>query len=339
MNRNRPITKTDVARAIGVSHMTVTRVLHDSTLVREATRKRVLAACRRLNYRPNLIAASLRMRKSHVFGVVVPSLSHSYFARLISAVESKAGASGYHILVTQILKQELQHIDQISFLLGQRIEGVFIAMRRCGKPVYDCFKSGGIPIVFLDNPGPKGAVFIGTEDYQGGFKAAAHLIGLGHRRIAHITGPTDHYTARQRLQGYLAALKAHGIRSDKNDVIFTNFQSIDGYQAAERLFQAGAKHTAVFCANDYLAVGFMSWAYNHGIKVPEQMSVIGFTGDEIGQYSAPPLTTMVQHTGIMGIKAVEQMLALIEGRRVCSRILVPPELLVRGSTSKIQPLQ
>lgn len=329
------ITKIDVARLTGVSHMTVTRVMHDSPLVVAATRKKVLAACRRLNYRPNLIARSLRMHKSHVLGVIVPTLRHSYYARLISAIEADLKKLGYHILVTQVKDMDLSS-DHFSFLAGQRVEGIFVFAGLRDRSVFDYLRSTNIPVVFLDNPGQKGTVFIGTDDYQGALNATNHLLDLGHKRIAHLAGKADVYTAQQRLAGYLAALKAHGIKSRKEDIIFTNYGLDGGYQAAEKLFQSGKKYTSVFCANDYIAVGLLSWAYNHGIKVPEQISVIGFTGDEIGAYSTPPLTTMVQHTDTIGAEAVKHILALIEDRSMSSRILVKPELLIRMSTAKVK---
>lgn len=328
-----PTTKIDVARSAGVSHMTVTRVLHDSPLVGAPTRKKVLAACRRLNYRPNLVARSLRMQKSHVWGMVVPTLKHSYFARLISAIETRAKTSGYHILVTQIMDAVLD-INHLSFLVGQRVEGVFVSAGLCDKSVFDYLKSANIPVVFLDTPGPKGVAFVGTDDYQGALDATNHLINLGHKRIAHFAGKAGAYTAQRRMAGYLSALKRHGIKSGAKDIIFTNYGLDGGYQAAEKLFRMGINYTAVFCANDYIAVGLLSWADKHGIRVPEQLSVVGFTGDEIGQYSVPPLTTMFQSADKMGERAVDHMLALIEGRHLSSRILVRPELLIRNSTAK-----
>lgn len=313
--------------------MTVTRVLHGSPLVRDATRKKVLAVCRRLNYRPNLIARSLRMQKSHVLGVVVPTLMHDFFARLISAIERRANTFGYHILVTQLGGPELR-IDKISFLFEQRVGGLFVATRHCGKSAHDYLKSGGIPVVFLDQMGPKNAVFIGTDDYRGAVEATSHLIALGHRRIAHLAGGADTYTGRQRAFGYQAALKAHGIAVNKEDIVYTDYSSEGGYKAAEQILRSKRKYTAVFCANDYIAIGLLSWANRHGIQVPAQLSVIGFTGDEVGQYSAPPLTTMVQPTELMGARAVESMIALIEKKHVPGRILLKPELLIRDSTAK-----
>jgi len=327
------ITKIDVAKLAGVSHMTVTRVLHDSPVVQAATRKKVLAACRRLKYRPNLIARSLRTRKSYAFGILVPTLMHSYYARMISAIETQAGKRGYHVLVAQIGEAELQ-TNQIAALFGQRVEGLFISTRHCSKAVYNFLLSGGIPVIFLDIPGPKNTVFIGTDDYHGAFEAVNHLIGLGHERIVHLAGRPDVYTAQQRMLGYKAALKAHGIAYHHGDIVFTNYQADGGFRAAEQIVKSPGKYTAIFCANDYIAMGLLSCAYLHGIRVPQQLSVIGFTGDEAGQYSVPPLTTMVQQTERVGTQAVESMLALMENRPTAFQILLKPELLIRQSTVK-----
>lgn len=334
MPKNRLPTKIDVARAAGVSHATVTRVMQGSPRVLEPTRRQVLAACRKLNYHPDLVARSLRTRKSHLFGFVVPTLIHSYYARLISAMQDRAGALGYQVLVNQTRGAELS-VEHISAMVGQRVAGLFILTRKCSKPLYEYLKSRGVPVVFLDNPGPKGTVFIGTDDYHGAIAATSYLVSLGHRRIAHLAGVPASYAGRRRMLGYLAALKKHGIKSDKSDIMFTNFKLDGGYDAAEQVFQSDRKFTAVFCANDYIAVGLLAWAYNHGIGVPAKMSVVGFTGDEIGQFSAPPLTTVVQPTEVMGAKAVEQMMNIIEGRKVSPRILAPPELLVRSSTARL----
>jgi LacI family transcriptional regulator len=334
MNKKKTITKIDIARAAGVSHMTVTRALVNSPLVRETTRRKVRAVCQKLGYRPNLIARSLRLNKSRVFGVVVPTLAHAYYARLISAIEIKAREFGYHLIISQIQGPRLRE-EHLTFLLGQRIEGLFVVARHSDRPACEQARLAEGSMGFLDNPGPKGAVFIGTDDYNGAITAVNHLISLGHRRIACLAGLADSYAGRKRIRGYQDALKAHGLKTRREDIIITNYSLDGGYQAGELVFNSATEYTAAFCVTDYIAVGLLSWAYNHGIKLPERLSVVGFTGDEIGEYSAPPLTTMLQRADVMGAKAVEQMLALIENRQVTPRILTPPELLTRSSTAEI----
>jgi len=338
VNKNKPTT-TRVAELAGISHMTVSRVLNNSPYVKKETRQKVLAACRKLNYRPNLIATALRSKKSGAIGVIVPTFQHTFYARLLNSIEKKCRKTGYHIITIQGQHKDQQTFitqNELEFLLARQVDGLLIDLR-LDDDILKRLKKESIPTVFVDVP-PKdnGFSFVGTADLDGGKNLTRYLLHLGHRQIAFLAGPKDAYTSERRLAGYRTALIEARINFDKNLVFYTNYTTGGGYEAAKRLLANSAPITAIIGANDYIAIGALSALAENGIKVPQKISVAGFTGDEIGAFTVPPLTTMGQPIEEIGRKAIEILLALIKDpRRPTERILLPATLLKRSSTTSL----
>ncbi len=329
----------DVARAAGVSAMTVTRALNDHSYVRAETRKKVLAACRKLNYRQNLTASILRGSRSKVLGVVVHTFRHSYYARFLDGVEKAAREAGHHIVVLHAegSADECYSLkwDNIEFLLARQIDGLILHVK-FPENIMLRLESERIPIVFVDQSSRRKGLFVGTADHEGAREMTEYILSLGHRRIAFLGGPEDAYTSCERLEGYREALKAAGLSANRNWLTHTDYRLEGGYQAMRQLLvRCGPDaFTAVVSANDYVAIGAMSALREAGIKVPGQMSVAGFTGDEIGAFLNPPLTTMVQPGKEIGIRAVDLLLAKVRGDSTSNKAcLLAPKLVIRSSTA------
>lgn len=336
MNIN--ITKKEVAKLAGVSHMTVSRVLNNFLYVSKNTRQKVFKACQRLNYRSNLIASSLRTKKSYAIGVIIPTFKHTYYARLLNQIEAECKKAGYHIIVIQSEKRnsnpQLEWSD-LEFLLARQIDGFLIDLE-LHREILKKLKNEKIPVVFIDIPAMDNSFpFVGTADFEGGMEITNYLIKAGHRKIVFLAGPSGYYTSERRLAGYKVALSENKIPFLQELICYTDYHTEGGYQATLKLLSGKRNFTAIIGANDYIAIGVLSALNQNGIKVPDEISVVGFTGDEIGSYTVPPLTTMAQPIEEVGAKAVEILLSKIKNpNRPTERILLPAKLLERGSMKK-----
>jgi len=319
--------------------MTVTRALRDSPSVTPATKRRVLSVCRKLNYRPNLVASGLRSRKSYAIGIIIPTFKHTFYARLLNRVEDEARKAGYHIVVFQGERGHAQLVmtwPDMEFLLARQIDGLLIDLELPSEIVRN-LKKERIPAVFVDIP-PKDNdfPFVGTADFDGSRELTNYLISLGHRRILFLGGPADHYTSVQRFAGYRAALRENGLVFSGDLVRHTDYDTEGGYQTCRELLVGQRNFTAIFGVNDYIAIGALSALTEKGISVPGDVSVVGFTGDDIGAHTIPPLTTMVQPVEEIGGRAVEILFARItDSKRPVERLLLPARLMERRSARRI----
>lgn len=318
--------------------MTVSRVINNFSCVKEETRQKVLAACRKLNYRPNLSATTLRTKKSGAIGVIVPTFQHIFYARLLNSAEKACRKADYHIITIQgrYKNQEVSIVQEdFDFLLARQVDGLLIDSK-LEDAIFKRLKKEAIPAVFVDSP-PKdnGFSFVGTADFEGGRDLTRYLLKLGHRQIVFLAGPKDAYTSERRLAGFRDALVETRLHFDKDLVFYTDYTTSGGYEATKRLLADFKKSiTAVIGANDYIAIGALAALAENGIKVPEKISVVGFTGDDIGAFTVPPLTTMAQPIEETGRKAIEILLSLIKDpRRPAKRILLPARLTERSSVA------
>lgn len=328
-------TKKDVARLAGVSHMTVSRVLSNYTHVSTECRRKVWEACRKLKYRQNNIAATLRTGKSNILGVVVPTFKHVFYARLLNQVETECLRAGYHMITihgTMGNTGEPITWAELDFLLTRRIDALLVAVY-LSPEVVKKLKSERIPVVFVDiPPSDHRFPFIGVDNFGGMAELTRYLIQMGHRDIAFLAGYTSSYTSRQRLAGYKAALGEAGVRADDKLIRFTNYSWDGGYKAAQDLIAKDARFSALLGANDYIAMGAMAALSQHNIRIPDQVSVGGFAGDDASEYAIPPLTTMFQPIETIASMAVEILLEIIRGKpHPNKRIILPVSLIKRSS--------
>ncbi len=335
-----PVTLEDIARALNVSKMTVSRAINNHPEISTATRERILAAARKMNYRPNQFARALMTNQSYLIGIVVPDLMHSYFAEICRGVETHARPIGYQNLICSTEEEPRKEQDEIEALLS-RTDGLIVAPATSGSEIkfYQQLLNDGAKIVLIDRvlDGLRCSA-VTTDDVQVGVLATEHLIELGHRRIGHLRGTTAS-TSLQRLEGYKQALAKARIRFDKNLVRGCGFTETDGYAAMKAWIAEGELPTAIFAANDPAAIGAMAAMNDAGLRVPDDVAFVGAGSIHYGDMLRVPLTTVAWSTAAMGQAAAELLLHLIRTKNRAGKpryIVIPPRLVIRHSSQKNQ---
>lgn len=334
--KNTFITIKDIASALNISPSTVSRALKDHPDISQETKDKVVKYAQEMGYQPNSIALSLKSRRSHVIGLVVPEIVHHFFSSVISGIDEVASKAGYNVIISQSNESFEREIHNTRTLLGSRVDGMLIS-RTKETTDYDHFKhinAAGVPMVFFDRTCQGiNADNVIIDDKRAAYDATKYLINTGCKDILHLKGPESLTISHQRLSGYRHALGDNGIAFREDRVIEAdNFEK--GLDAVKKLIDEGNVPQAVFAVNDLTALGAISALKEAGIKVPEQVSVVGFTNGMIGRLSEPPLTTIEQNGYLMGKKAAELLLERIKSEEVLPprTEIIPTKLIVRKST-------
>jgi len=321
-----------VARAAGVSIATVSRIINGTAKVSAERKRAVDAAIAKFNFRPNPAARGLAMGKSTTIGVITQAIDSPFYGEGLRGIESCLQKRGYAALFMSGNWNEQDEARCMAELLARRVDGIIIFSGRLGDAQLAAYARKA-PIVLsgrrLKSPG----VFsLPIEDHQGALLATRHLIELGHRRIAFIAGILDHPDAVERLKGYRRALREAGIAYDPRLVAPGDFHEEGGVEATERLLGSRTKFTALFCVNDQTAYGACLALYRNRLRVPDDVSVIGFDDLHSSAYRVPPLTTVRQSIRVLGESSAEAMFQMLRNER--PRVELPPvELIVRESTA------
>lgn len=326
----RPPTLSDVAKLADVSHQTVSRVLNDHPRVRPETRQRVLDAITALGYRRNSAARTLVTRRSGIIGVVTSGSALFGPTSTLIAIEGAARDAGLYVSVATVAKWQADSVSTVlEHFMSHGVDGVVViaahddaveAVRGFREPV---------PIVMV---GPKGLpaplLSVAVDQYTGARMAVRHLVGLGHREVLHLAGPSDWLDARARVRGWRAELVASGLTATM--LVPGDWSADRGYEVGKELM-AGDLPTAVFAANDQLALGLLRAFAEGGVRVPDDVSVVGFDDVDGSANFYPPLTTIRQEFGPLGRRCMEQLLASIAGEQVKPE-LIQPSIVVRASS-------
>ena len=335
-----PTTLGDIARALNVSKMTVSRAINNHPEINAETRARVLAAAQKMNYRPNQFARALTSKHSYLIAIVVPDLMHSYFAEICRGVESQARPAGYQNLICSTDEDAHKELDEIE-ALWTRTDGLIVASALTASEVksYRKLLNEGGKIVLIDRllDGLR-CPAVTTDDVQVGVLATEHLIKLGHRRIGHLRG-TSASTSQGRLEGYKRAMSKAGLRVDRSLVHDCGFTESDGRAAMTRWIEKGNLPTAMFAANDPAAIGAMEALHDAGLDVPSDVAIVGAGNIHYGDMLRVPLTTVSWSTAAMGQAAAELLLDLIDGKNSeakSRKVTIPPELVVRRSCGAVK---
>jgi DNA-binding LacI/PurR family transcriptional regulator len=333
----RAVVMHDVARLAGVSHQTVSRVLNNHPSVRQETRERVLRAVHQLNYRPNALARGLASRRSHVIGVVsFDTILYGPAATLLG-IERAARAAGYGISIVTLERLDRPGVtDAIDALTEQSVAGVVLIAPMVSAAVAVHGLPTGVPAVVVE-PGTAGGLpSVSVDQVAGARLAVEHLLSLGHQTVLHIAGPRDWLEARDRVEGWRLALEAAG--RPVPPVLAGDWSPRAGYEIGQSL--AGHPDaTAVFCANDHQALGLLRALHQRGVRVPEDVSVVGFDDIPEAEYFSPPLTTIRQDFDEVGRRCVAALLELLDAERSsapASPSPVKPTLVVRDSSASRQ---
>ena len=333
----------DIARDLGVSVVTVSKVLRNHKDIGEETRKRVLRRAKELNYRPNMAARALTTGRTYIAGLIVPDLLHPFFAQVAKALSAALRQHGYGLLLSSSEEDPELERQEIEQMLARRVDVILIASvqetARSLRPI----KAHQTPYVLIDRCfAGCAADFVGTDDVAVGLLAANHLIEQGCTRIAHIGGPAVS-TAADRLQGYRQALAEAGLAAPPGHVIA--IRSGDdrgdrhGYAATRRLLATSPRPDAIFCFNDPVALGAMQAVLESGLRIPEDVAIVGCGNISYSAFLRVPLSTVDQGSAAIGAEAARHALALLKtGKpdRPASTI-VPARLIVRASSLRNAP--
>ncbi|WP_423918713.1 LacI family DNA-binding transcriptional regulator [Frigoribacterium sp. 2-23] len=320
----------DVAALAGVSYQTVSRVLNDSPSIRPATRQRVLDVITEIGYRPNQAARALSTSRSKVIGVLTLQNVHFGPQTMVNAIELEARAAGYRLAIASTTRDDDDVRASLDVLTSQSVEAIIvIAPQRRFFNVIDELDLG-LPIVALDSTQRAKAHSLSVDQFAGARLATRHLIDLGHRHIVHVAGPQDWIEADERMQGFLFEMGEADLSIEPP--ILGDLTADFGYIAGRELLRR-RDYTAVFAANDMMALGLLHAFREADVDVPREVSVVGFDDSPSAAHVWPPLTTVRQDFELIGRRALELVLAELDGNEVVDLTLIPPELVVRGSTA------
>ena len=323
----------DVAREAGVSVATVSRVFNDSGRVNEETRRRVRAVAEKLRFWPNGVARSLITNRTHAIGVLLPDLHGEFFSEVIRGVDLAARHEGLHVLVSSSHSDTRELVAALRAMRG-RIDGLIImtpepeSIPAIRANAWDC------PVVLL-GPGGETPDFdtVALANFEGAYAVVRHLQRLGHRRVATITGPAGNRDAQQRLEGYRVAMREGGVPHTRALEVRGDFTEPAGYQAAQVVLAMKPRPTALFVANDVMAVGALGALREAGLRLPRDMAVAGFDDIAIARHLTPPLTTVHVDAYQLGERALRRLLRRDAGEPAPGRSheVLPTWLVVRAS--------
>jgi LacI family transcriptional regulator len=302
----------DVAREAGVSFSTVSRVVNNNKHVKAETRERVLNAMMRLGYVVNQQARSLAGGRSQVIGLLVPDVGNGYIGEIIRGVDEELAAAQYELMLYTTHRRRTKESVYVATLARGLADGLLLVVPDDPGAYLDSLAQQNFPYVLVDHQGINEACpAVGATNWQGGYAATTYLIEMGHRRIGFITGNMRLGSAVDRLAAYRAALTDHGIGFDPELVVEGDFQQPSGYQGASALLALADRPTAIFASNDIMAFGAMEAVHSHNLRIPEDVSVLGF--DDIPQagHVHPGLTTIRQPLEQMGRLATQMLLKKI----------------------------
>lgn len=327
----------DIAKALNITASTVSRALNNHPGISDATRKAVEATAKKMDYRPNHIAAALRSGKSYIIGVLVPSADKSIFPSVIRGLEEEVNKEGYSVIVGQTHENPEREAKVIETLLKTQVDGIVVSMAK-GTNAYEHLKRirwEGIPLVLFDNTvSDLGVSIIKTDDFLGAYTATDHLIKHGRSRIVHLIGPRTSEIYRERLRGYTVALSANGVKADPDLMIDCPSDVQAGQAVIKQLLERGIGFDAVFSSSDYAALGAMQQLKQVGLRIPADVAIIGFGNAPFTSFLDPAISTVDQNGLQMGQCAARVFLEQINkgADYIIRQHILQPQLIIRDSS-------
>lgn len=326
----------EVAAHAGVSSATVSHVINDTRFVSDTVREQVQQAMADLGYRPNALARSLRRGETHTIGLILPDSANPFFAEIGRAIEASAFERGYSVILCNTENDREKERMYTEVLENKQVDGmIFVASGKEHETLVEITKKG-LPSVVVDRDmGSLELDTVITDNYTGGLVATQHLLSLGHRIIACITGPSNITPSAHRVTGYRAALQQANIPVDESLLARGDFHAPSGYQGAMQLFQRNPRPTAIFVCNDMMAIGVIRAASQLGLRIPEDVSIASFDNIELASYTTPPLTSVAQPKQEIGQMAITLLLERMQNASLPPRRnILPTRLVIRESTRR-----
>lgn len=308
----------DIAKVLNITAATVSRALNNNPAIKETTKKAVKEAAQKLNYQPNKIASSLRLGRSNILGVIIPSAEINFFGSVVHGIEKVANDHNFNVLIYQSNEQyELERKGVQAFLQAQ-VDGVLasISKETINLDHYLEIKKRGVPLVLFDRTSDAlGVPTVTVNDYEGAFAATQHLVQQGCKRIAHIGGQQHVGIFNQRLKGYIDALNVHHIPVDDDLIVYGKVSIESGRACMEQLLAGDKNPDGLFAVEDFTAMGAIQALKAAGKKLPDDIALIGFANEAFGEYITPSLSTVNQQTVKMGEEAAKIFFELLDGEK------------------------
>ncbi len=310
------LTIQDIARLAGVSKATVSRVLNHKPDVDPTTRERILRIMEEQGFVPSITAAGLAGGRTRMIGVLVPSLVWPFIPEIVQGVAEVVEQSSYELVLYSISHEKDRGAALDRILDMRLIAGLVAVIPGSSAGRLTQLHEQGFPVVMIDDQGsPTSVPWVGVDNRQAAYQAVRHLVSLGHRRIAHILGPASYRCSQERYEGYCQALQEAGITPDPALTVQGDFETPSGRACAQTLFSMAERPTAIFAANDKMAWGVLEAAYELGVRIPEDVALVGFDDMLLSAHKRPPLTTVFQPFPELGRRATELLFWLIETPR------------------------
>ena len=330
------VTISDIAKLSGVSKATVSRVINGSKPVSSEVRDKVMKVIDETGFKPSALARSLSTKRTKLIGVVIPDVANPVFSELVKGMEDQSNASGYNILLCNTYLSHEKELQYLDILQDKEVDGIIFLTTDETSEQVEFFKKYGKPVVTVDRKFKQMEIpSVGIDDFEASYKSVNYLINMNHKEIAMVRAPLDDQShGYQRYLGYTRAMEEHNLDVDSEWVVEGDFTVQAGYNAMMKLLSASKPPSAVFFASDLMAVGGIRCITDNGMKVPDDVSVIGFDDIPIASMFIPSLTTTRQPTADIGMKAMEKLLKLIGGEKEELHSVFPTELILRNSTKK-----
>ena len=341
--RKKGLTIYDLAEELNLSPSTVSRALSDHHSIGKKTKNTVRQLAKERGYRPNVLASSLRTKQSNTIGILVSWIDRPFISSLISGIEAEAKTNGYQAIISQSRDSTELENENLQALYDSRISALIVslAMETTDYSHFDLFTKNNIPVVFVDRtPKLREISKVHINNFNAAFEATEHLIEQGCQRIAHFGGATHQSIYEDRMSGYVAALKKNNLEVDHS--IILNAQSLsmqEGTRLTEQVMKMESPPDGIFCANDKAAVGAIQYAKKNGIKIPQELAIIGFNNDPVCEIVDPPLSSVHHPAREMGEMAFQRALSLINQESEPengNRVTLDTHLIIRASSDRKQ---
>lgn len=333
----------DIAKELEIDVSTVSKALKNHPKISDDTIKRVNRVANDLNYHPNNIAASLVRGKSNLLGVMVPHIDENFFASVIRGIEEVAKKNGYHIIIFQSNDNYEDEVKNIEIMYQAKVDGI-LASHAMGTKKFDHFQNivdRGIPLILFDRFDESvDSDVVAINDFKGAYKAVTHLIKQGCQKIVHFSGYEHVYIYKERCRGYREALLDHDLLFDESMVFESDMSLESGRELTAKILKNNTIPDAIFAANDYTALGAIQVLKEHNIKIPEQVSVVGFSNESFTSFVSPTITSVEQYSRKMGNITAQLFVEYTKDESDAKEIKIPkktilsPKLIVRESSSK-----